>query len=226
MKLDAATYHDITNLTSNVAVSRAEAETWNKCLLATADEKNRVQNNQLTVDLLRKLQKRGLGVNSVEVFARKNSGEGPRREGRRRRTVQLVMKGKLEDAIQMLRWSKERFQGKMTKVKRRWGHERGTMSMFKAILVREAERVWREGKDKNRRKIEHLGEKWRNGPRRGEVDGIWRGVKIGDRELEEEMANEAAEAPKVPHKYGGVVTNADEDTLLSLPHKFTTFEPI
>ena len=39
MKLDAATYHDITNLTSNVAVSRAEAETWNKCLLATADEK-------------------------------------------------------------------------------------------------------------------------------------------------------------------------------------------
>ena len=72
-----------------------------------------------------------------------------------------MMKGKLEDAIQMLRWSKERFQRKMTKVERRWGHERGTMSMFKAILVREAERVWREGKDKNRRKIEHLGEKWR-----------------------------------------------------------------
>ena len=41
-----------------------------------------------------------------------------------------------------------------------------------------------------------------------------------------EMANEEAEAPKVPHKYGGVVTNADEDTLLSLPHKFTTFESI
>ena len=58
------------------------------------------------------------------------------------------------------------------------------------------------------------------------MDGVWRGVKIGDRELEEEMANEAAEAPKAPHKYGGVVTNADEDTLLSLPHKFTTFEPI
>ena len=170
MKLDAATYHDITNLTSNVAVSRAEAETWNKCLLATADEKLRVQSSQLTVDLLRKLQKRGLGVNSVEVFAKKNSGEGPRRESRRRRTVQLLMKGKLEDAIQMLRWSKERFQRNMTKVERRWGHERGTMSTFKAILVREAERVWREGKDKNRRKVEHLGGKWRNDRRGGEVD--------------------------------------------------------
>ena len=50
------------------------------------------------------------------------------------------------------------------------GHERVTMSTFKAILVREAERVWREGKDKNRRKVEHLGGKWRNDRRGGEVD--------------------------------------------------------
>ena len=76
MKLDAATYHNIINLTMNVAVSPAEAETWKKCLLATADEKLRVQSNQLTVDLLRKLQKRGLGVNSVETFARNKEREG------------------------------------------------------------------------------------------------------------------------------------------------------
>ena len=39
MKLDAAAYHEIINLTSNVAVSPAETETWKKCLLVTADEK-------------------------------------------------------------------------------------------------------------------------------------------------------------------------------------------
>ena len=39
MKLDAAAYHDIINLTTNVAVSPAEAEVWKKCLLITADEK-------------------------------------------------------------------------------------------------------------------------------------------------------------------------------------------
>ena len=72
MKLDPAAYHDICNLTMNVAVSRAEAETWKKCLLTTADEKIKVQRNQLTVNLLRKLRKVGVGVNSVEVFARKN----------------------------------------------------------------------------------------------------------------------------------------------------------
>ena len=122
MKLDAATYHDIINLTTNVAVSPAEAETWKKCLLATADEKIKMQRSQLTVNLLRKLQKRGLGVNEVEVFAKKSSGVGPKKEERRWRTVQLVMKGKLEDAMQVLRWSKESFRRKLTKVGTREGH--------------------------------------------------------------------------------------------------------
>ena len=43
MKLDAAAYHDIINLTTNVAVSPAEAEAWKKCLLITADEKVKIQ---------------------------------------------------------------------------------------------------------------------------------------------------------------------------------------
>ena len=222
MKLDAATYHDIINLTTNVAVSPAEAETWKKCLLATADEKMKLQRSQLTVNLLRKLQKRGLGVNEVEVFAKKSSGVGPRKEERRRRIVQLLMKGKLEDAVLVLRWSKESFKRKLAKVDRRWGHERATMATFRTVLIRLAERVWKDGKDRNKKKLEHLERKWRNNLR-PEVGGVWRGVKIGDAELEEEMAAEEAEAL---HKYGGVETNADEDALLALPHKFTTFENI
>ena len=73
MKLDAAAYHDIINLTTNVAVSPAEAEAWKKCLLITADEKVKIQKSQLTLNLLRKLQKRGLGLNSVELFYKHNS---------------------------------------------------------------------------------------------------------------------------------------------------------
>ena len=108
MKLDAAAYHNIINLTTNVAVSPAEAEVWKKCLLVTADEKMKIQRSQLTVNLLRKLQKRGLGVNEVENFAQKSSEVGPRKEERRRRTVQLVIKGKLEDAILVHRWSRRK----------------------------------------------------------------------------------------------------------------------
>ena len=54
---------------------------------------------------------------------------------------------------------------------------------------------------------------------------MWRCVKIGDEELEEEMANEV-EAPKALHKYGGAMSSADEDSVLALPHKFTVFESI
>ena len=76
------------------------------------------------------------------------------------------------------------------------------MTSFRSILTREAERVWKDGKDKTKKKLEHLERKWRNNPR-PEVEGVWRGVKIGDAELEEEMA---AEEAKAPHKYGGVVS--------------------
>ena len=164
-----------------------------------------------------------MGVNSAECFARKNCGEGSRSEARRRRTVQLLMKGKVEDAMVVLKWSKESFSRKMGKVERRWGHHRATMIAFRAILTREAVRVWNDGKDKNRRKIEHLEAKWGSKQRR-EVEGLWREIRIGDRELEEEEMGD--EEVKEPNKFGGATTNAYEDALLALPHKFTTFESI
>ena len=64
-----------------------------------------MQRNQLTVNLLRRLQRVGVGVNSVEVFAKKNSGEGVRVEKRRKRMIQLMMRAKLEDAELELKWS-------------------------------------------------------------------------------------------------------------------------
>ena len=44
----------------------------------------------MTLNLLRKLQRVGVGVNSVEIFAKKNSGEGTRKEKRRRRMEKKV----------------------------------------------------------------------------------------------------------------------------------------
>ena len=65
--------------------------------------------------------------------------------------VQLIMKGKREDALQVLMRSKESFRRKMAKVERRWGHHRATMIAFRNILTRLAEKVWTDGKDKNKR---------------------------------------------------------------------------
>ena len=76
--------------------------------------------------LLRKLQKKGMGVNEVEMLAKKSSGMEPRKEERRRRTVQLVMKGKLENAILVHRWSRESVRRKLAKVDPKWGNEKAT----------------------------------------------------------------------------------------------------
>ena len=99
------------------------------------------------------------------------------------------------------------------------------MIAFRNILTRVAAKVWKDGKDKIKRKLENLERRWRDKPR-AEVEGLWRGVRIGDKELEEEMANEVEEAPKAIHKYGGATSSADEDSVLALPHKFTVFESI
>ena len=71
------------------------------------------------------------------------------------------------------------------------------MTTFRTILTREAERVWKDGKDKNKNNLEHLERKWRNNPR-PEVEGLWRRVKIGDFELEDEMAAEENEVRGAP----------------------------
>ena len=131
MKLDAAAYHAIKNLPLNDTVSQVEAEVWNKHLLKVADSKMKVQKDQLIVDLMRKLQRFGVGVNEVECYVRKSvKEEGSRWAARRRRLVQLNMKGKLEDAMVELRWIRERFHQRMTKLQGRWGHHVGVMEAF------------------------------------------------------------------------------------------------
>ena len=62
------------------------------------------------------------------------------------------------------------------------------MTTFRTILTREAERVWKYGKDKNKKKLEHLERKWRKNPR-PELEGMWSGVKIGDNELERRVTD-------------------------------------
>ena len=62
------------------------------------------------------------------------------------------------------------------------------MTTFRTILTREAERVWKDGKDKNKKRLEHLERKWRKNPR-PELEGMWSGVKIGDNELERRVTD-------------------------------------
>ena len=178
----------------------------------------------MVVDLFKKLKTKGVGVNNVEVFARRDAKEGNRREERRRRTVRDIMKGKLREAEEELRWSKEVLKRKEERLVKRFGENREIMAGFRNILKEEPVRVWKEGKMQNRNKVKGLSRRW-GGRETRLVEGLWRGIKIGDEELGT-RGGDVEEEGSHPHKYGGATTNEDEDAILKLPHKFTTYESI
>ena len=69
------TCHIIAALTSSATVTPKKAGVWNKIMINKANLKVKVSEYQQTVNLLEKLQCKGLGTNQVEEFARNNTGQ-------------------------------------------------------------------------------------------------------------------------------------------------------
>ena len=202
---------------------------WNKLMISAAKLKIKAAENQRTVNLLEKLKKEGLGTNQVEEFAKTDMGTGWRAERRRRTMVRCMMRGKVEDARTTLAMVKVRGEKKMEYLERRWGHNQAIMTTFKGIVQEQVEDAWKDKGEKYERKLKHLRRKWRkkNVERNESMGGEWRGVKIGDRELEEEEEERRdIERVKPVLKFGGAATSAEEDSLLVLPSKFAMYDPI
>ena len=111
-------------------------------MLGTADSKIKSQKDQVAVEMFRKLEKKEVGLNDVETFARKSSRQGSRMEARRKGLVRRIMREKRMDAEIELRWSRERYKRRMAKLEARWGHYREVMVAFRNILNHEATEVW------------------------------------------------------------------------------------
>ena len=75
-------------------------------------------------------------------------------------------------------------------------------------------------------KVKHLEAKW--GRKKEKVPGVWKGVVIGDQELEaarEELGGGAKEQQEVP-AYGGASLTPQQKDLLRLPPGFTLYEQL
>ena len=142
------------------------------------------------------------------------------------------MRAKVEDAMTSLALTRGRSKVREAYLTRRWGHHVGVMSAFKVICQEQVEEAWKEKGDKCTSKLQHLEMKWKREERHRtqklDIGGEWRGVKIGDRELEEEeeRRDRGERRTRPVLKYGAVVTSAEEDSLLSLPAKFSTYQAI
>ena len=132
------------------------------------------------------------------------------------------MTGKVQDARETLAHTRARYSTKLAYLERRWGQNRAMMTSFKVIVQEQVEETWNKRKEKNKEKLKHLERKWKRekmkrmaGDR--EIGGKWKGINIGDKELEEEEVRRGEDGNKPALKYGGVVTTPEEESILKLP---------
>ena len=97
-----------------------------------------------------KLRKRGIGVNEVEEYARKEIGRGNGggeqfRQVRRKEIVRALMKSKVRSAEVELEETRRQFLKVDSYLRRRWGQHREAMSRYATILQAEVRKEWEEG---------------------------------------------------------------------------------
>ena len=141
--------HNIRLLTEHVTISPAEKGVWTKIMMKTANLKIKMTRKMSKLLLLQKLRKRGIGVNEVEEYARKEIGRGNGggeqfRQVRRREIVRALMKSKVRSAEVELEETRRQFFKVDSYLRRRWGQHREVMSRYATILQAEVRKEWED----------------------------------------------------------------------------------
>ena len=178
----------------------------------------------LTKELLSDLMKCGIGTNEVEGCVR-NLNRCSVRKGRDTKMIRFIMSRKVIDArieegnvrreLEKNRLDYNKFVSKGSEVDLR----------FRSRMKEETERIWREGKDKNKNKVNFLCEKYRPRPRRCGRENF-RGVIHSDVELERVEIEKGQRPCNEPRLYGGVEVDESALNLLSKDPNFMLFDNI
>jgi hypothetical protein len=199
--------------------------------------KIRISKRKISLITLERLLKKNVGTNEVETFSRRYSRGGnswsteSQRERRRKRYVRWEMLERKSDAKLALQWSENKFH----KCLKYWN---ARTLQYPALRIRiaevmqwEVEYVWQEGMSVMRDKVQHLVRKWG----KEKLSGYWKGVAIGDLELEEfkvtgqgtaaSLGLELGSVTENPPVYGGVQLTDNQKALLTqCTPGFTTYE--
>ena len=220
----------IQNIISEYCTDFHESGVLKNIMFDAIEAKKNVQRKQLTVNLLERLLKKNIGTNQVENMVRKFKPAGGRVLSEemlmkeRLRMVQSHMKDKVTDSKIQLTRARHRQQRIESFLHSRVVQYPGLWRFFCEIQQCEAREIWDNGVDKNNNKVKHLSDRWN--PPRKQVDRIWKGVLIGDAELEELKTklgmNENQDVPT----YGGAEVSDNLKAFLRLPPGMTTFEEL
>ena len=154
-----------------------------------------------------------------------------RRERRRKEMVRRIMASKVESAMEELEEARRVFTRLSSYVRRRWGHYEATMRSYNNIVQLEVRQVWKDRKEKDETKIDHLEKKWgsrREEGREGRREEVLEGIRYKDSDLHmrAQVAGRQVEVEQAPLVYGGIRPTGEEAAVLALPAKFNTYGPV
>ena len=194
------------------------------------EAKINVQRKQLTLDLLERLLKRNQGTNQVEQMVKDFKTAGGRilsEESLRKERLRMIkshMKDKVNDSRIQLARARHRQKRIQSFLNIGTIQYPGLWRFFCEIQQSEIKEIWENGIDKNQKKIKHLTARWN--PPRAQVDRVWKGVLIGDAELEELKAKLDIDKVREVPAYGGAVVTENLKAILRLPPGMTTYEEL
>ena len=183
------------------AISPMEARVLKKVMFGVLNLKIKMTKRSLTVDLLKKLQRRRLGTNDVENFC-----SNIQRKYARSKMRSSMMSNKIKDAKYQEQKTRNLFISRRDYLVQRWGfNNQYFITRFNILMQEEVVFVWNTGKTRLNSKIDFLANKRQNIPTK--TPEVLGGILISDEKLTEKFGPVIPEAPVV---YGGVQLNANE----------------
>ena len=175
----------------------------------------------LRKDLLVRLKKCDVGTNEVEQCVSKLTRSSFRKV-RDLETVKFIMSRKILDAEYDIKKARIEYRKSEIEFCKRVPRVYDAHRSFLYIKKRETERVWEEGKVKNRNKINTLVSRYREGR---EYSAI-RQIKYSDGDLRQSGDENSRSDDNEPRIYGGAEIGNQEIEILKKDPRFMTMKPI
>ena len=169
----------------------------------------------LRMNLLQNLQKQSLGTKDaeqIEIKLRRETDKGKRDTG----IIRHIMEKKIKDAEKDEKNTRREFKTAKDLVNSEIDYKSEEGKILRRIQKELTNTVWIEGKEKNKSYIENIMRVY--GEKKVKVSEF-RGVKVGDKHLEEKVDTEV-------RIYGDIEISDETKEILKLPPKFATFKEL
>ena len=174
----------------------------------------------LTVNLLKVLVSQNCATNDV-MFTARNMSKSSFRRGSDDRLRKVLMKEKLSDALADESYIRKQFEMCRNRYYKSVTRNSLVDNIFQNMMRQKVESDWKEGKIKNRNKVNHLVSKWRSQQSRNMEENL-RNIKYSDKDL----ARDICDKNDSPVVYGNVEVSENMKEALTLNPKLMCFPQI